>query len=89
MEREIRRKYARLMNLGFHTTAGRIVYQEQLLKSMEREIKTSLETLRGDIEAEFFGTLGKRGVQQLMQSTPKIILFPPQKKPATIFKTIK
>ena len=74
--RRIKQKYRQRRSLGFHSDYGRAVHICQLEIAEAEELKRTLEELRGDIEAEFFGTRGMKEIAKMVQSSTPVILLP-------------
>ncbi|MCB0628550.1 MAG: hypothetical protein R2824_02335 [Saprospiraceae bacterium] len=83
-ERRIAEKYEKLMSLGFHTASGRTAYQQQLETSREAELRTGLENLWQDIDAEFFGVGGMEGMEKLIPPVSSIIVLPAAASPTAL-----
>lgn len=89
-ERRLEDKYQKLMRLGFHTSSSRAAYLQQLVAAKEAELLIGLENLRGDIEAEFFGMRGMKGLEKTLPPTSKILVLPTNtNQPISLTHSIK
>lgn len=76
IERHIRAKYARLKHMGFHSEASRKAHIQQLEAAEDTELHNALSALKGDLEAEYFGLRGMKGIEKALETVSEIFVIP-------------
>ena len=61
-QRRLDAKYQQTTAVGFLTKKGRADLMEQMAASKELEWQRGLETIRGDVEAKYFGSQDQSGI---------------------------